>query len=135
MNPRAIYRVHGDGDAAPPVWPGELCELLARGGSSQEWEMQCAEAFARANGWSVHRGRPPRRFAGLDFTRDVLPLTDHVILFHERGGVAALVSHDYSPRRDFSAFAGQIIVDHLPRSWYRGGGVDATTAYLMRPAR
>ena len=121
---------------APHFAAARACAYMSRGACGC-WHREgaAADTFAAANGWVVHRGRLPRRFAGLDFLHDVIPLVDHPVLFRKPGSrkVVAVLSHDYHPARDFSALSGAVAVDRLPRSWYARGGPDRTTAYLLRP--
>ena len=143
-----ITRVHGAATLPSIVWPAD--ELAARfaiiharhcdGGFRSPcecftWERRCTDDFAQANDLVVsHAGSP--RFGRLDFVRDVLPLVDHHVFFRTRRSqrISAILSHNYKPQPDFSPLGDHVIVDQLPRSWYFRGGVDATTAFLLRLA-
>lgn len=146
MTPKIIC-VHGNASPKSVVWPvGALAERFALthprhcdGGFQSPcqckwWERWADDVFAQANGWVVHHGRWPRRFGGVDFRREVLPLIDHATPFRQGRRIIAILSHDYNPQRNFSALPGQLVVHRLPRSWYWRGGIDATTAFLLRPA-
>jgi hypothetical protein len=138
-----ILRVHGAAILPAIVWPAELanrfevadCDGRHRGPCPHEdWESRAAAWFAEANGWAVHRGAMPRQFGGLS-SADLMPMLDHAVAFRDRdtGRLVGIVSHNYHPRPDWSALGEAVTVDRLPRSWYMRGGVDRTTAFLLRP--
>jgi hypothetical protein len=139
MSAADIVRVHSTATLAPAVFPAfALAPYFANPTDNARREDDCAAIFAEANGWLL-RDHWPREFAGLPFSK-VYALVDHAQFFEAPDGsnVVAIVSHDYHPSRDFSALGEYIVVERLPRSWYRRGvpmgEPEATTAYLLRPS-